>query len=97
MSLDADYRIPRYLDRPKRVLFLTVDEWLLAFFVLFVGWGGLDEAMFSLCVAALLVYGMKRVKAVHGDYFLWVWVYWYLPPWWTFKVIPPSYARVFIG
>ena len=97
MSLEADYRIPHYLNRPKRWFFLTGDEWFLALFVLLVGWGGLDEVMLSFFVAPLLVYGMKRLKATYGDYFLWVWAYWYLPPWWTFKVVPPSYERIFIG
>ncbi len=96
--MDSDkQRVPQYLDEPFKIAVFTIDE-LIAFLIplitLFIFGRYLITGFF---VGGVCVYGLRKLKGEEGHYFLFSFLYWYLPEVRKMKFIPPSYQRDYIG
>lgn len=86
------YFFPNYLDEPKRVLLLTLDE--LAVCGVLVGVGFLLGHLFwGFPVAACAFFGMQKLKSGKPRGWLLCMAYWYLPPCGLLRGFPPSHLR----
>jgi len=88
--------IPVFLNEPEKVIFWTWSEisWFLGIF--FLVW-----ILYSFLLGLLLGVGMIKLlrlmqKSLLGDLTK-VGVYWFLPTGNSFKTLPPSYIREFMG
>jgi conjugal transfer pilus assembly protein TraL len=91
------YSMPRCLDEPFKVAFLTMDEITVLIVPLLAGLFLFNAPFFSLCVGAGLVSLLKKLKGKEGHYFIRQLLYWYLPPLFRFYSTPPSHAREILG
>lgn len=91
------YRIPKQLDDPYKIVFLTLDEvtalcvpFLLILFLF-------NAPVVGLTVGSVLVAGLKKLKGNEGHGFIHRLAYWYLPPLIKYRSTPPSYTREILG
>ena len=90
------YYIPKHLDAPMKILFFTLDEFILsvipcAIFI-FLGLPVLAVIFF-----ALTLIGIKKLKGEQGLSYLTALAYWFLPKFTYFYVVPPSHQRFYLG
>jgi len=90
------YTIPKHLDAPVKILFFTLDEFILSvvpcLFFIFIGMPLLGIMFF---VGALI--GIKKLKGEQGLSYLKALAYWHLPAFTVFYVTPPSNQRFYLG
>lgn len=90
------YYIPKHLDAPVKILFFTLDEFILSvvpcLFFIFIGMPLLGIMFF---VGALI--GIKKLKGEQGISYLKALAYWHLPAFTVFYVTPPSNQRFYLG
>ncbi len=90
------YYIPKHLDAPVKILFFTLDEFILSvvpcLFFIFTG-----MPVFGLIVFVFSLMGIKKFKGDQGISYLKAWAYWHLPSIMYFHVTPPSNQRFYLG
>ena len=90
------YCIPKYLDAPVKILFFTLDEFILSvvpcLFFFFMGMPILAIILFIVTLT-----GIKKIKGEQGISYLKALAYWYLPKFSYFYVTPPSNQRFYLG
>lgn len=93
----AQFRVPKHLNDPPRLLFWTMDEALLLFVPIFFGTIA-HHFVLGLCAGPVLQQCFKRIKGHEGESLLLRYAYWMLPsevlP---FRAMPPSHKREYIG
>lgn len=91
------YVILRYLDNPVRILFWTIDEMLIVFAPIAIGFISGFPGI-SLIIATLGYLGLRYIKTHFGNGLLRHAIYWYLPFTETsLQVKVKSYIREYIG
>lgn len=92
-----EYYIPKHLDLPGKYLIFTIDEILTIAicFLLFVF--VLKQHVLAIIVCALAFKALRTLKGDKSPHYLLHLVYWYLPPLFSFRQIPPSYKKQFLG
>jgi len=91
------YKIPRYLNEPKRFVIFTIDELIgfMAALILF-GWV-LNALVVGLVIGSAIVAGLKKLKGEQGLTRLYALIYWYLPPIFPYRCLPASHQRHWVG
>ena len=91
------YYIPRYLDEPMKIAFLTIDELFFLVAPILFGLFIFNSPVIGLLVGSALLALLKSIKSSEGHYFIYHLAYWYLPAIVKFKSTPPSHLREFLG
>lgn len=94
---ERNYKVPRWLDAPEKILVFTIDE-----FIAFLAAAGLGivfwEIWVSMPTAAIVVMGLRKFKGGENSAKLIHWLYWIMPDTvMRWKSIPPSHERVLAG
>lgn len=87
--------ILNHVDTPLKILFWTVPEILMLIVPSFVGLI-LNQLSLGLGFSMLSFWLNKKYQATFGASQFQAVSYWFLPPN-SFKAIPPSYARFYLG
>lgn len=96
MNMDK-YYIPRYLDEPLKIAFLTIDEILLLTLPILSSLFLFNAPVIGLLIGGSLVALLKTIKGNEGHYFIYHLAYWYLPQLIKFRSTPSSYMREILG
>lgn len=93
-----NYVFPQALNQPRRLFGLQIDEAVSAIFCIIIA---VVTSYYVTCIAAALgvVFGLKSLKRGRPAYFLYDFLYWYLPTYVNgrfFKKLPKSYLRVWV-
>ncbi len=92
-----EHYIPRYLDEPERILFLTLVEALVGFGMNYA-WIALNQFLPGLLLGITALYFYRRFKGTHSSHVLRYQAYWYLPPGLAgTRATPPAHLRIFLG
>lgn len=89
--------MPRYLDEPWKIAFLTVDECAVLALPILFGIFIMNAPVVSLCIGSILVSLIKKLKGEEGHYFIRHLMYWHLPQIFYLRATPPSCQREFLG
>lgn len=92
-----EYYIPKHLDLPRKYLIFTIDEVLgiSVLFLIFVF--ALRQHVLAIIFCALSFKALRTLKGDKSPHYLLHLFYWYLPPIFSFRQIPPSYKKRFLG
>jgi conjugal transfer pilus assembly protein TraL len=91
------YRLVNLLDEPERILFFTVEEFLMLIVPIAMGLK-FHHSGYGLFLGICGLYSIHKFKKRDGEAFFQYWVYWNLPLWFgRFKKIPPAYFRTLVG
>jgi conjugal transfer pilus assembly protein TraL len=91
------YYIPQSLDEPFKIILWTMDEMCVLFIPFLILMFCFNSPITGLVMGSALLFLLKKIKGEQGHFFLHHLLYWYLPPLFRFKKIPPSYQRAWIG
>lgn len=91
------YSIPRYLDDPFKIAFLTIDEIMALVIPLLLGLFMFNAPLFGIIVGCCFMLGVKAIKGDEGHYFMYHVAYWYLPQFIKYHSTPPSHIREILG
>jgi conjugal transfer pilus assembly protein TraL len=89
---DSFYSVSRFLNEPRRILGCTMDEFLPAFLVGFMGFVG-GFSFYALLFVMVWVLSLKALKSRYGMNIVMITIYWYCPREISqsiFKETPPS-------
>lgn len=95
MDDESMYLILRYLDEPKRILGLTMDDYLIGGFTIFLVIVGSSKIVMALVGIGIRIGIRKILKGKPPSHLLSL-MYWYFPHVITnifIKNLPPSYKR----
>ena len=93
---DFDY-VPQYLDEPFRLILWTVDELFILFIPVLLGLFFWNSPLWGLTIGSLLLLFIKKLKAEQGHFFIYGFIYWYLPSLIHLKKTVPSHQRLWLG
>lgn len=91
------YSMPRYLDEPWKIAFLTLDEVVVLILPVLAGLFLFNAPVISLGIGSLLVSLLKKLKGEEGHYFIRHLIYWHFPPVFRLRATPPSHLREILG
>ncbi len=91
------YYIPRYLDEPMKIAFMTLDEGVSLVVPLLLGLFLFNAPIIGIVIGATLVITLKTIKGEEGHYFIFHAAYWHLPSLIKFRSTPPSNMREILG
>lgn len=91
------YYIPRYLDEPLKIVFLTIDEIIALVVPILSGLFLFNAPVIGLILGSGLVLLLKTIKGNEGHYFIYHLAYWHLPQIIKFRSTPPSHVREILG
>lgn len=91
------YSIPKYLDEPYKIVFFTIDEFVLLIVPVIVSMKLVGSPMIGMFIGTVLVAVLKNIKGREGHNQLLRQIYWHFPPIIRFKSTPPSYQREILG
>lgn len=96
MSNLQEYYIPKHLDSPARILFWTVDEFMMFFAPILMGLF-LDQLLVATIIGVFCYSKWKRIKGIGKGNVPLFFIYWFLPKKFTkFKRTPHSNKTIFI-
>ncbi len=97
MNSQDPHFIPQYLDEPFKLILWTIDEVVMMILPLFICWYFFGAFLIGAVLSAVALIIIKKIKGEQGHYYLLYMMYWHLPTFYKFKVIPASYQREWIG
>lgn len=89
------YRFPETLDAEMKIIFFSLDEFILAMTPPAVLFYFFNDLLVGLILGALLYLGIKQLKKGKDSRWLYSWLYWYLPDFifCFYRVVPRSSWR----
>lgn len=96
-----EFYIPQYLDEKAKILFWTVDEFLIIFFSLWLS-TQINKSLITLIITILLIHYFLKIlrkfkKSGQTNLFICM-LYWFYPSYVTkFKKSPKSSQRLYLG
>lgn len=91
-----EYYIPRHLDAPPRIIFWQVDEFMMFFAPIMLGFL-MEQLIVSTILGMLLYINWKKIKGIGKGNVPLFFIYWFLPKYFIkFKKTPHSSNTLFI-
>ncbi|MFC1659302.1 type IV conjugative transfer system protein TraL [Pseudomonadota bacterium] len=95
-EIEAFY-IPKHLDDPDKLLFLTYSEFAIILAPTIVGFF-VNHMFMGFILGSLGCYLYRKLKKSGNDFFMKQLMYWYMPKWFSgYNYSPESYKRFYIG
>lgn len=91
------YHFPQTLDEPFKIILWTLDELSVFMIPVLLSVSCFNNIICGLLIGGSLLVGLKKIKGEQGHYFILNLMYWYLPKIISFRKIPASYIREWIG
>lgn len=89
------YRFPKTLDAGMKIIFFSLDEFILAMTPPAVSFYFFNDLLVGIILGAILFAGIKHLKKGKDSRWLYSWLYWHLPGVFFsfYRVVPRSSLR----